>query len=281
MSPRKVKYLIACSTLLACSSVSGQVKLSFSLVDKAVVLKRIEDVPIKNEARRQKIRDLFTEVGCGDALTEQEVKHTKFTNIICRLPGETDEVILVSAHYDQVSPAQGIIDNWSGASLLSSLYQSLVNKPRHHTFLFIAFCEEEMGRVGSQFYADHMTKEEAAKTEAVVNMDTLGLSPTKIWLSAADKNLAKYIAIVANTFKLPVSRVDVENVGTTDSESFIPKKIPRITVHSLTQDTLPVLHSKRDTIKELHPDDYYDTYHLMAAYLAYLDATLQPRNPGK
>jgi hypothetical protein len=109
----------------------------------------------------------------------------------------------------------------------------------------------------------------------------LGLSPTKIWISAADKDLVKYMTVTAGTLKLPVSRMDVDKVGSTDSESFAPKKIPRITIHSLTQETLPVLHSKRDTIKELHPDDYYDTYHLVAGYLAYLDTVLQPRTPGK
>jgi putative aminopeptidase FrvX len=254
---------------LACFSALGQTKFSFSLVDKAVVLKRIQEVPIKNEDRESRIKALFAEVGCGDALTEQAVKHTKFPNILCRLPGETDEVIIVGAHYDQISPAQGIIDNWSGASLLSSLYQSLAGKKRHHTFLFIAFCEEEHGTVGSEFFASHMTQDEVAKTEAMVNMDTLGLSPTKIWISAADKDLVKYMTVTAGTLKLPVSRMDVDKIGSTDSESFAPKKIPRITIHSLTQETLPVLHSKRDTIKELHPDDYYDTYHLVAGYLAY------------
>jgi putative aminopeptidase FrvX len=270
------------AAVCACLVVLAQTKFSFSLVDKAVVLKRIQEVPVKNEDREARVKALFAEVGCGgDALTEQPVKHTKFPNIICRLPGETDEVIIVGAHYDQISPAQGIIDNWSGASLLSSLYQSLAGKKRHHTFLFIAFCEEERGMVGSGFYVGHMTKEELAKTQAMVNMDTLGLSATKIWINAADKDLVKYMAASAQSLQLPVSRMDVDNVGSTDSQSFAAKHIPAITIHSLTQKTLRVLHSPFDTVKQLHPDEYYDTYHLVAGYLAYLDSVLQPRVPGK
>jgi len=49
----------------------------------------------------------------------------------------------------------------------------------------------------------------------------------------------------------------------------------------LTQETLRVLHSDADTLKQLHADDYYDTYRLLSGYLAYLDETLQPRTTEK
>jgi putative aminopeptidase FrvX len=253
----------------------------FSLVDKSIVLKRIEEVPAKNEQRAAKIKELFSEVGCSQELSEQPVKHSRFSNILCRLPGDTDEVVIVGAHYDQISPAQGIMDNWSGASLLASLYQSLASRKRRHTFLFVSFCEEEHGLIGSAFFAGQMTKEQVAKTEAMVNLDTLGLSPTKVWISAADKDLIKYLAIAAESLKLPVHRMDTDGVGTSDSESFASKHIPRITIHSITQKTLGILHSRADTIKQLRPDDYYDTYHLIAGYLAYLDEVLQPRTGHK
>jgi hypothetical protein len=75
--------------------------------------------------------------------------------------------------------------------------------------------------------------------------------------------------------------MDVERVGSTDSESFAGKHIPRITVHSLTQQTFSILHSNADTVKALHPDEYYDTYRLLSGYLVYLDQTLQPRKPDR
>jgi Peptidase family M28 len=259
----------------------AQTKFQFHQVEKDVVLQRIHDVPKKNADREQKIKDLFIAVGCSDFVTEQKVKHSDYSNVICRLPGETDEVIIVGAHFDKVTDGTGAIDNWSGASLLSSLYQSLAAQKRHHTFLFVSFCEEEHGLIGSDFYASQMSKEDVGKTEAMINMDTLGLSPTKVWVHNADKNLVTALAAVAAAVKLPVSGLDVEKVGTTDSESFANKHIPRITIHSLTQKTLPILHSKEDTLDKLHPDEYYDTYLLIGGYLAYLDETLQPRTTTK
>lgn len=271
-----VTLLLAVSTL-----APAQTKINFHTVDKEVVLARIQDVPQKNAVRQQRVKALFEEAGCGGQLTEQRVKHSDYSNIICKLPGETDETVIVGAHFDKVVRGTGAIDNWSGASLLASLYQSLAGARRHHTFLFIAFCEEEMGLIGSDFYASNMSKEDVAITEAMINLDTLGLSPTKVWVHRADKDLVAALATVAHSLKLPVAEMDVERVGSADSESFSGKHVPRITIHSLTAETFPVLHSNRDTLQQLHPDDYYDTYRLVCGYLAYLDETLQPRKHDK
>ena len=125
--------------------------------------------------------------------------------------------------------------------------------------------------VGSRWYADHLTREELAKIDAMVNMDTLGLGPTEIWQSRAHPILTGVMIRVAGSMHLPVSGVNVEKVGSTDSESFVRRKVPSITVHSLTQKTLAVLHSDRDRLEAIKMDDYYDSYRLIAAYLAFLD----------
>lgn len=257
--------------------------LHFHLVDREVVQQRVTDVPLKNSDRKAKVEDLFRQAGCF-SISEQPVKGSRLPNAMCLLKGETDQVIIVGAHYDQISPAQGIIDNWSGASLLPSLYEAISNRPRRHSFLFIAFTDEEQGLVGSGYYADHMTREEITHTSAMVNLDTLGLTSTKVWVHHADYNLVLALSTVAHAMNLPLAEVDVERVGRADSDSFTYRKIPRITIHSVTRENLRVLHSSSDTVKELRFDDYYDTYHLLAAYLVYLDSTLdndQEKGPQK
>jgi putative aminopeptidase FrvX len=270
------------TVLLAAGSLApAQTKINFNTVNKEVVLARIQDVLQKNTARQQKVKALFEEAGCGGLVTEQKVKHSDYSNVICTLPGDTDETVIVGAHFDKVVRGTGAIDNWSGASLLASLYQSLAGTKRHHTFLFVAFCEEELGLVGSDFYASNMSKEDVARTQAMINLDTLGLSPTKVWVHRADKDLVAALAAVAHSLELPIGEMDVERVGSADSESLSGKRIPRITIHSLTAQTFPILHSNKDTLEQLHPDDYYDTYKLVCGYLVYLDATLQPRKRDK
>jgi hypothetical protein len=119
-----------------------------------------------------------------------------------------------------------------------------------------------------------MSKEDVERTSAMVNMDTLGLGPTAVWVSHSDHQLTAALAGIATSLKLPISGVNVERVGSTDSEQFARRNIRRITIHSLTQNTLRILHSPRDNLSALQLDQYYDSYHLMAAYLSYLDVLL-------
>ena len=255
--------------------------IEFTKLAPEVIRARIGRYGGDNATREVTLKQLFAESGCAaDQLSELPIKREKLPNIACVLKGATDSVIVVGAHFDRVDNSTGIIDNWSGASLLPSLLQSLKSEQRQHTFVFIGFNAEERGEIGSEAYVKQLTKEERARIRAMVNMDTLGLSPTKIWVSHSDDELVKAIETVAASMKLPLSGMNVERVGTTDSEVFRAKKIPAITIHSLTQATLGVLHNPKDNPAALQFNDYYDSYALIAGYLAYLDGTLPTSQPG-
>ena len=105
---------------------------------------------MKNADRQQRLKDYFVQAGCsGPALEIDHPKRSKFGNVICTLNGDSSQQILVGAHFDHVSSGSGAVDNWSGASLLPSLYQSLATGSRKHTFVFVGFFGEEEGLVGS------------------------------------------------------------------------------------------------------------------------------------
>jgi hypothetical protein len=70
---------------------------------------------------------------------------------------------------------------------------------------------------------------------------------------------------------LPLPGVNVDRVGKSDEEFFIQRKVPAIIVHSLTQETIPILHSPKDNYAAIRQQDYYDTYRLLSGYLALLD----------
>ncbi len=261
------------SLLPACFWRSGD-GISFSTVRRDIVEARLQKYAGNDQQREATLKQLFAEAGCDEKqLSEQPVKGAKPPNVVCVLPGSSGKVIIVGAHFDHVSDGDGVVDNWSGASLLPSLYQALKIDPRKHTYIFIGFTNEEKGEVGSRFYAQHMTKEEVAATDAMINMDTLGLAPTEVWESHSDKRLTRVLVYVAKQLKLPVSGVNVEQIGSTDSIQFSDRKIPSITIHSLTQETwnARILHGPRDKISAMRLDDYYQSYRLIAAYLAFLD----------
>jgi hypothetical protein len=257
--------------------------LAYRLVKRDVITARLKQFSGSDQDREQRIKTWFQESGCPQTqIVEQKVASGVPPNVICTIPGESDSVILVGAHFDYVKRGEGVVDNWSGASLLPSFVSTLVQSPRHHTFVLVAFSSEERGLFGSEFYAKHLTPEQRSRMAAVVNLDTLGLGPTEVWASRADPQLVGVLNALAHAMNLPLSAVNVDRVGSTDSESFAPYKIPRITIHSITQDTWHILHSPWDQFSAIHLDDYYATYRLLTAYLVELDDYLRPKpSPAK
>jgi putative aminopeptidase FrvX len=270
----RTKYCAGAVLLLLSLAIAAE-SVQYKPVSRDIVEARLRRYGGNNKQREATIKQMFTEAGCDDQhLSEQPVKESKLPNVICALPGSSGEVIIVGAHFDHVPDVDGVVDNWSGASLLPSLYEAVKVVPRKHTYLFIAFTDEEQGLVGSSSYVRSMTKEQVAATTAMVNMDTLGLAPTEIWGSHADKGLNSAMAYVAKQLNMPVASINVEQIGATaDSESFAARKIPSITIHSLTQEAwrAHILHSPKDKFSAMHLDDYYQTYQLVAAYVAFLD----------
>jgi len=273
-SYRYLAAVPAMALLLAHGQESAPGAWPYSAVPERTVEARLAQYAGDNQQREQTLKKLFSEAGClGEHLSEQQVQGTRQPNVICVLPGDSGRVVIVGAHFDRVSEGDGVVDNWSGASLLPSLYESLKSAPRHHSYIFIGFTDEEAGLVGSYFYVRHMSKDAVTLTDAMVNLDTLGLGPAHVWGSHSDPLLVGRLQSVARLLEIPVSSVDVDDVGSTDSEEFAGKNIPRITLHSLTRETWDahILHSSKDTMARIRFSDYYQTYRLAAAYLAFLD----------
>jgi Zn-dependent M28 family amino/carboxypeptidase len=265
-----VMVVAACVTLAA--------QLRFDTVKSQVVEQRLKSYSGNDSEREAIVKNLFQSAGCADGkLTEQAVKGSKQPNVICVLKGSTDSVIVVGAHFDHVDAGDGVVDNWTGASMLPSLYQALKTEPRKHTFVFVAFSAEERGLVGSRFYVSSLSADEVKKIDAMVNMDTLGLGPTEVWASRSNQKLVQTLSGVAHALKLPLTGVNVDGVGQSDEESFIDRKVPTITIHSLTKETLRVLHSSKDNYSAVHFDDYYNSYRLLSGYLVLLDGGVAGR----
>jgi hypothetical protein len=260
-------------------------KFRFVAVSESVIEQREKDAPGSELERAARIRELFAEAGCsGDRLSEQPLATPGAGNVVCRLAGKGKETIIVGANYNQSSP-----DNWTGASLLSSLFQSLAGKKRHHTFLFVAFADSTHDLAGAEFFARHMTPEDVERTAAMINLDALGFSPTKISSSTSDKNLVESFVAVMYVLRQMGSQVDLSGAVHVDSEPFALRQIPQITIHSLTHDIVAAIQPQEQHLVAapdtdfahietgFRPDRYYNSYRLISGYLAYLDETLKSR----
>ena len=271
-----VRQIVLVSAI-ACGigALAAAEEFHITFVPIEIVKARIELSPGKNKERQAEIQKLFAEVGCEGAMeTDQALPHSHFANVVCDEPGGAGKEILVTAHFDKVSAGDGVIDNWSGAALLPSLYQSVRSIEHKHRFRFISFCQEEEGLVGSRYYTSHLGKEQRQEIAAMVNLDSIGSGPTKVWTSVADKHLVELLGQVAASMHSPVATMNVDKVGLSDASAFRELKVPTIDIHSLTNENFHIIHSSSDLLKALHMADYYETYRLVAMYLAVLDRKL-------
>ena len=251
---------------------AGQ-KVQFVPEDKGEILQRFKEMPLSDGERAAIIKALFIQEGCnGSLLHEQPVEGSDVPNITCLLRGEGEETIIVGAHYDRTSSGGRRIDNWSGASLLPAIYHSLHSRKRRHNFLFVAFADKGDELTGARCFAGNLSASQLQSAEAMVNLDVLGLSPTKVSSSNSDKDLVHDLVVMEYALKLPASQIDMDTAGSTDSEPFASKQIPHITIHSLTQQNLAA-----GSATAFQPNNYYNTYRLVCGYLAYLDTILKPR----
>ncbi len=167
------------------SGGADPVPVGYDTVSRETVQQRLDQYKGNDTRREAALKAMFAEVGCG-GVREQAVPGRRQPNVICVLPGSTPEEIVVGAHFDHVAAGDGVVDNWSGASLLPSLYQALANAPRKHTYVFVGFTGEEEGLLGSKFFVGQMTPEEIGRISLMVNLDTLGLGPTEVWVKQSD-----------------------------------------------------------------------------------------------
>jgi Peptidase family M28 len=263
-------------TLLCPSGAAAQSNTSIPPpLSREVIAQRLNEYAGSNLEREHTLKNIFEEAGCrGKQLVDEPFKKKIPPNLICTRAGGTASVILVGAHFDYVDAGRGVVDNWSGASLLPSLYQSLGAGAHKHTFVFVGFSGEETGLFGSKAYVKSLTREERAAIHAMINLDSLGLGPTKVWATHSSPMLVVPARNVARALGLSLGEVDADQVGDDDSHPFIERKVPTLMIHSVTQETFPILHSRRDNISAIDAKSYYDTYRLLVALLRYLDLTL-------
>ena len=104
-------------------------------------------------------------------------------NVLGFIPGVTDEIIVISAHYDHIGYDRGEIcngadDDGSGTSSLLSISKAFQkafdegNQP-YRGILFLAVSGEEKGLFGSQFYTENPVFP-LNKTIADLNIDMVG-----------------------------------------------------------------------------------------------------------
>ena len=164
-------------------------------------------------------------------------------NVVGYLPGQADEYLIVGAHYDHLglggqfslAPSltgtvqPGADDNASGTSAVLELARhfSALPKPKRG-MLFMTFAGEELGLLGSGYYANH-PELPLDKAVTMINMDMIGrVRDGKLFVGGAGTGttLRKDLDAITPRFPLHVDYSDNSGYGSSDHTSFTAKQIP-------------------------------------------------------
>ena len=196
---------------------------------------------------------------------EQEQWMGASRNVICDIPGETDEVIALTAHYDSTSLSTGAYDNMSGCIGLLGVAEAYAKRP-HRYGLRLIFCgSEERGLLGSKAYcAAH--EAELAKVALNVNLDMIGcIMGGFIACCTAEEKLVHFVEYFSSMQGFPLKAR--QGVYSSDSTPFADKGVPALSFARLAAKNTATIHNSYDTLKVMSAAQLKEDVDFIAAFV--------------
>jgi aminopeptidase YwaD len=210
-----------------------------------------------------------------DGTAEVETQSVSTQNVVARLeaknPNKVDEYIVIGGHYDHlgmggkgtssrmpdtVAVHNGADDNASGVAALIEVAQKLksMEDSLKRDVLFIAFGAEEMGLLGSKFFAENPLLD-LEKVSVMINMDMIGRVDSNdnkflIGGTGTSEEIQPILDKALENSKF-VPTFSKEGFGPSDHTSFYDKEIPVVYFFARTHDDY---HTPNDDIEFLNFD---------------------------
>jgi Iap family predicted aminopeptidase len=173
-------------------------------------------------------------------------------NVVAELPGETDEWIALTAHYDTTSLSHGAYDNMTGCVGLLGVMEALKNVKRRYGLRFVFCGSEERGLLGSKAYVrDH--EAELTKTALNINLDMIGsIMGRFIACCSTEERLVSFLEYTADELGFPIAARS--GVYSSDSTPFADKGVPSLSFARLAPQTAGSIHERYDTPAIVSPE---------------------------
>ena len=185
-------------------------------------------------------------------LLKQEEYKGNSHNVILDLPGQTDEYIVLTAHYDSTSLSQGAYDNMSGSVGLLGIAEYFKDHPHRYGLRFIWCGSEERGLLGSKAYTAALDEESLKKIVLNINMDMIGcIMGGWVVHCSAEEAAVKYMEYFANEKGFPLSAR--QDLHSSDSTPFADKGVPAISFARYAPPSTGTIHNSYDTVALMSP----------------------------
>ena len=194
---------------------------------------------------------------------EQDEWEGESRNVVLEIPGEIDEWIVLTAHYDSTSLSTGAYDNMSGSIGILAMAEHFMTAPHKRGIRMILCGSEERGLLGSKAWVRDYP-ELAAKCVLNVNLDMIGSIMGKFHacVTGEDK-LVGYIEYFANELGFGIGVR--QGVYSSDSSPMADVGIPAVSFARLAANNTGTIHNSYDTLKLMKAEH-------MAADIAFIQA---------
>ena len=203
-------------------------------------------IPGVNINAKDAVKLISGGVKSAKIMLKQDEYEGKSRNVILDMPGEIDEYIVLTAHYDSTSLSQGAYDNMSGSVGLLGIAEHFAKNPHRYGLRFIWCGSEERGLLGAKAYcADH--EENLKKVVLNINLDMIGCIMGKfISCCTSEEALVHYINYFACEQGFSVATK--QDVYSSDSTPFADKGVPAVSFARLAPPNTATIHNSYDTI---------------------------------
>lgn len=194
-------------------------------------------------------KDAIRMVEAGVKIVSIQLAQEEYTadshNVVLDLPGEIDQYIVLTAHYDTTSLSQGAYDNMSGSVGLLAMAEHFSKVPHRYGLRFVWCGSEERGLLGAKAYC-------AAHADALeqivlnINLDMIGSIMGKfIACCTSEEKLVSYLQYFSN--ELGFGCKAYQDVYSSDSTPFADKGIPAVSFARIAPPNTASIHSSYDT----------------------------------
>ena len=189
-------------------------------------------------------------------------------NVVLDLEGETEETIVISAHYDSTPFSVGAYDNMSGCLVLLYLAEYFSAKPRRRRIRLLWCGSEEPCLVGSLIYCERH-KEEFENVILNVNLDMLGcVMGEMVAFSSANEEIRDFLQEFLDKSSDPGSVR--YGIRASDSNSFVHYGVPSVSFARYAPEGMAPIHTRYDTAAVMSAGRLLKDAALVAEFTEYM-----------
>lgn len=194
---------------------------------------------------------------------QQEEWVGKSHNVILDIPGEVDEYIAFTAHYDSTHLSVGVYDNMSGSVGLMYLAEYFAKHPQHFGLRFIWTGSEERGLLGAKYYCSDPARIE--KCILNINLDMIGCLMGKfISCVSGEEKMVHYISAMAAELDFPAGAY--QGIYSSDSTPFADHNIPAVSFARNALRSMAGYHDRYDILEVMDGEQMEADFEFVLAF---------------